>query len=324
VTRDVPAGVGRTALGVALVRAMESRRPDRLFHDPYAAAFLAAAPTVFDRDRRGAVAGLGGLSAAGAAFSSHAVIRTRFFDDHLLDVTEQGVRQVVLLAAGLDTRAYRLPWPAGVRLFEVDLAEVLDFKRRVLAKRAAVPRCDRRPVPADLCADWTVPLTGAGLRPDRPTAWLLEGLLIYLSAEETTHLLTSVGDLSVAGSRVAFEFEAADADTLRERAGRVPAIAEYVALWKGGLPDVPGWLAARGWLPEKHHWADVVTRYGRAAGPSRGGFVTATAPDPATAGRQAASGAELSGGPGPRGDPDAVADAELGLDVREVGLHGAG
>ena len=114
-TRDVPIGVGRTALGVALVRAMESRRRDRLFHDPYAAAFLAAAQAMFDGDQRGAVAGLGGLSSEGAAFWSHAVIRTRFFDDYLLDPTGQGIRQVVLLAAGLDTRAYRLVWPAAVR-----------------------------------------------------------------------------------------------------------------------------------------------------------------------------------------------------------------
>ncbi len=82
---------------------------------------------MFDGDQRGAVAGLGGLSSEGAAFWSHAVIRTRFFDDYLLDPTGQGIRQVVLLAAGLDTRAYRLVWPASVRLFELDLAEVLEL-----------------------------------------------------------------------------------------------------------------------------------------------------------------------------------------------------
>ena len=199
----VPAGVGRTALGVAMVRAIESRRGDRLFRDPYAAAFLAAAPAVFDIGGRGAVACLGGLSSAGAAFWSHAVIRTRFFDDYLLAATGQGIRQVVLLAAGLDTRAFRLDWPAGVRLFELDLAGVLDFKRRVLDERAAKPRCDRRPVAADLRTDWAAPLARAGLRPDQPTAWLLEGLLIYLSADEVIDLLTTLGGLSATGSRVA-------------------------------------------------------------------------------------------------------------------------
>jgi len=101
---------------------------------------------MFDGDQRGAVAGLGGLSSEGAAFWSHAVIRTRFFDDYLLDPTGQGIRQVVLLAAGLDTRAYRLAWPAGVRMFELDLAEVLEFKRRVLGEQAAAAM-GRRPRP---------------------------------------------------------------------------------------------------------------------------------------------------------------------------------
>jgi methyltransferase (TIGR00027 family) len=272
----VPAGVGRTALGVAMIRAKESRRSDRLFSDPYAAAFLAAAPAVFDRADRGAVACLSGLSSAGAAFWSHAVIRTRFFDDYLLDATGRGLRQAVLLAAGLDTRAYRLDWPAGVRLFELDLADVLDFKWRVLGRQAAVPRCDHRPVPADLREDWITPLTGAGLRPDQPTAWLLEGLLIYLSADEVIHLLTTLGELSAAGSRVAFEFESARAGALREQTGRLPAMAEYAALWKGGLADVPGWLANHGWLLEMHDRARVATGYGRApGGPTTGGFATA-------------------------------------------------
>jgi methyltransferase (TIGR00027 family) len=275
----VPTGVGRTALGVAMVRAMESRRRDRLFHDPHAAAFLAAAPAVFGAERaarRGAVAGLSGLSSAGAAFWSHVVIRTRFFDDYLLDATTQGVTQVVLLAAGLDTRAHRLAWPSSVRLFELDLPEVLTFKRRVLSTRSAEPRCDLRPVPVDLRQDWAAPLIAEGMRPDQPTAWLLEGLLIYLSAEEVVRLLTTVGELSATGSRAAFEFEQTDAETFRERA-RLQGLADYAALWKGGLPDAPGWLAAHGWRLQTHWRADVAAGYGRTMTETApGGFVTAT------------------------------------------------
>ena len=110
----LPIGVGKTALGAAMVRAHESRRADRLFNDPYAEAFLMAAPGAFDMEQRAAEAGAGDMALWGATLWSHAVIRTRFFDDYLLDATARGIRQVVLLAAGLDTRAYRLRWPPGV------------------------------------------------------------------------------------------------------------------------------------------------------------------------------------------------------------------
>lgn len=271
----VPAGVGRTAFGVAMIRALESRRKDRLFHDPYATAFLTAAHAVFDRHQRGTLAWAAGLARCGATLWSHVVIRTRFFDDYLADAAGHGIRQVVLLASGLDTRAYRLAWPAGVRLFELDLPEVLAFKRRILDEQAATPRCDHRTVAADLRADWAIPLTRAGLRRDEPTAWLPEGLLNYLSADETTHVLTALDEQSAAGSRVAFEFE--EFDAVRERARAEPALAGYAAMWKGGLPDAPGWLAAHGWRVETHDRAEVANRYGRAAvGASRGGFVTAT------------------------------------------------
>ena len=272
-----PPGVGRTALGAAMIRAVESRRADRLFDDPLAAGFLAAAPSVFGRPERGAAAGLSGLSGAGAGFWTRVVLRTRFFDDYLLEAARRGVRQIVLLAAGLDTRAHRLAWPDGARVFEVDLPGVLEFKQRVLAARAAGPRGGSTPVPADLREDWAAPLTAAGLRPDEPTAWLLEGLLIYLSADEVVRLLTTIGGLSAPGSRVAFEFEDVDAATLRERAARLPAVAEYAQLWRGGLPDAPLRLAAEGWETVSHSLSELAARHGRALpGEPSGGFLTAT------------------------------------------------
>ncbi|MEV0135696.1 SAM-dependent methyltransferase [Dactylosporangium sp. NPDC050688] len=279
----VPAGVGRTALGAAMVRAVESRRADRLFHDPYAAAFLAAAPAVFGREQRGTAALVGGVSSAGVAFWTRAVLRTRFFDDHLLRCAAGGLTQLVILAAGLDTRAYRLPWPPGTTVFELDLPDVLAFKRHVLAGRRAQPRCAHRQVPADLHDDFAGPLRAAGLRPDLPTGWLLEGLLIYLSADETVHVLGTVDALSAAGSRAAFEAEPGDtaAATLRAQAERLPGLQPYAAMWKGGLPDAPGWLADRGWLPQRHDGADLAARHGRAVPSSPGGFVTATKSPPA-------------------------------------------
>ena len=191
--------MGKTALGVAMVRAGESRRPDRLFDDPYAEGFLVAAPGLFDVEQPAAPAGAGELASWGAEFSAHAVIRTRFFDDYLLDATRGGVHQVVLLAAGLDTRAYRLRWPDGVPLYELDLAGVLEFKERVLDERAAVPGCQRTSVPVDLRADWTVDLREVGFAAAEPTAWLAEGLLIYLSADEAEKLLSRVSELCPVG-----------------------------------------------------------------------------------------------------------------------------
>ncbi len=262
---------------MALVRAEESRRADRLFDDPYADAFLAAAPGAFDMEHRSAAAKTGDMASWGAAFWSHAVTRTRFFDDYLMTATASGIRQVVLLAAGLDTRAFRLPWPEGVRLYELDLPEVLTFKERVLTERAAAARCARTTIEVDLREDWTVPLLQAGVQAAEVTAWLAEGLLIYLTADEAATLLTRVGALSAAGSQAAFEVESLGTDPMRARARQAPTMAQYAQLWKGGLPDATGWLIGHGWRPQLHNRAAAAASYGRAAaGPSAGGFVVAT------------------------------------------------
>jgi len=274
---DLPAGVGKTALGVALVRAAESQRTDRLFDDPYAEAFLAAAPGAFDVEQRAAVAGTDDMASWGAAFWSHAVIRTRFFDDYLVGAAANGIRQVVLLAAGLDTRAFRLRWQDAVRLYELDFPEVLAFKERVLTERTAVARCERNTIGVDLRNDWTAPLLQAGLRTAEATAWLAEGLMIYLTAEEAATLLIKVGALSAAGSRVAFEVDSLGTNAMRDEARRAPAMQQYAQLWKGGLPDAPRWLAEHGWRAEVRDRAAVTVDYGRTpAGPSTGGFVVAT------------------------------------------------
>jgi methyltransferase (TIGR00027 family) len=338
-------GVGATALGVARVRARESGRPDRLFHDPYAAAFLDGpdaarpgsgrpGPAPTDPDTSGPAptdsrtpgpgtgsrtpspaptdsrtpgsaptdsrtpgpgtgsrtpgpaptdsrtpgsvpTGSGTPGRARSALAFHAVIRTRFYDDYLLAACDTGCRQVVLLAAGLDTRAYRLTWPDGVRLFELDLPEVLSFKDTVLTGRGAAPRCERVALPADLRTDWAGRLTGTAFDPAVPTAWLAEGLLVYLTAEETAGLLTSVGELSAPGSRLSFE----RGDAARHATGtRAPDAARYTSLWKGGLgEDAAGWLTRHGWRPGAHELADLAVSYGRPApAGSRSGFVTAT------------------------------------------------
>lgn len=273
------AGVGKTALGVAAVRARESRRPDRLFHDPYAQAFVDAAPGALpDEPVTGPdLAAMGAMASLGAVFYAHGVLRTRFFDDYLLAATTAECAQVVLLAAGLDTRAYRLAWTAGVHLFEVDLPGVLNFKQRVLARQGAQPRCARVVVPADLRGDWPGALVSAGLRPAVPTAWLAEGLLVYLSAGEATGLLDSIGTLSPPGSQLAFEHGGMVDDSVLHRARAMPAMAEYTALWKGGLgDDAPALLTRRGWRVQTHDRVALAASLGRPdPDDSTGGLLTA-------------------------------------------------
>jgi methyltransferase (TIGR00027 family) len=269
-------GVGKTALGMARVRALESRRKDRLFDDHYAQAFLDAAPGAFPEERQAKEPGGGPLRALGAAFSAHAVIRTRFYDDWLAAAVGGGCGQVVLLAAGLDTRAFRLGWPSGMRVFEVDLPDVLAFKEAVLARRGAVPRCERVTVAADLRGDWPTELVATGFDRAQPAAWLAEGLIIYLTAGDAGRLLAAVGDLSTGDSQLAFEHNPAGADAVTARARQLPAMRPYTSLWKGGLDNAPGWLSEHGWRQRFHELTALGRFYQRPVpGPARSGFLTA-------------------------------------------------
>ncbi|MFI1973315.1 SAM-dependent methyltransferase [Streptomyces cinnamoneus] len=254
--------VSKTALAVARVRAHESASGNALFDDPYAAAFLAASQEPIPPRRD-----LGPLA---RALVLQTVIRTRFYDDQLL---HSACDQVVLLAAGLDTRAYRLPWPPGTRLYELDLPPVLEFKHRVLTAESAAPRCDRTAVPADLLSTtWADRLIDAGFDANRPTTWLVEGLLVYLTAQEAATLLSTLGELAAPASRLALE---------RGRSGKTvldnPSIAHVTSLWKGGLgAGTADWLADHGWQTQDHPLDAVAAHYGRpTANPSGTGFITA-------------------------------------------------
>ncbi|MEW1660802.1 class I SAM-dependent methyltransferase [Streptomyces sp. NPDC093707] len=201
---DIVTGVGITALGVAAARAVETSRPAPLAADPYAAGFVAAAqapvslPTTVD------------ASAAGSGSWAHLVdylaLRTRAFDDYFLRAVDDGVTQVVILASGLDTRAFRLGWRAGTAVYEIDQPRVLDFKLRVLREAGAEPRCALRPTAVDLRDDWAAVLESAGFDPSRPTAWLAEGLLPFLPPEAEEHLLHEIHRLSAPGSHLAAEY----------------------------------------------------------------------------------------------------------------------
>lgn len=258
--RVEPSGVWATAVGVARVRAMETAREQPLFRDPLALAFATAggrgpgAPTPRDAEDEAAR-----RRRLGVAFSI--VIRTKFLDDLLDRAVASGVRQVVLLGAGMDSRAYRMDWPAGTRLFEVDTAEPLDFKASVLRQERAVPRCERITVPVDLREDWPGALAEAGHDPAQPTVWIAEGLLIYLPEDAVQTLLERVGALSAAGSRMGL--------TLASR-GVIERFREDVApgspasMWVSEMPEDPvGWLNGLGWEAETFTLRERAEAYGR-------------------------------------------------------------
>jgi methyltransferase (TIGR00027 family) len=242
-------GVSRTAIGVARLRAKENERPDRLFHDPYAQAFVAAYESAQESTP----------SPIDSVFQHHVAIRTRFFDDYLL---ASGCEQIVLLAAGLDTRAFRLDWPPNVRLFELDLPELLEYKEKVLAAQDAEPRSARTVLRVDLREDWASQLIGAGFRPTEPTAWLVEGLLVYLAADEAAALLTEVGRLSAPGSQLSCEYRTAERVVGND--SLAPAMQRLTAMWKGGLgTETNTWLAEHGWQVRLHDGQTLAEEYGR-------------------------------------------------------------
>ena len=199
---DIVSGVGVTALGVAGARAAENHRSDRLAHDPYAETLVTAA------DSGPPLLGEEASEALGSFWDSavgYMGVRTRHFDDFFERAAADGIRQAVILASGLDTRAFRLSWPDGARVFEIDQPLVLRFKDETLQHIGATANSEHHPVPIDLREDWASALTDAGFDTAQPTAWLAEGLLPYLPAEAEHALLRTVHEFSARGSRIAIE-----------------------------------------------------------------------------------------------------------------------
>lgn len=175
---DILSGVGITALLVAACRAIETHRPDSLVNDPYAEVFVAAADSPVPLPTRSR--GDEDFAIPWASMATYMGVRSRFFDEFFAAACATGVEQVVLLAAGLDARAFRLDWRPATTVYELDAPKVLQFKDGILAQQAARPRSHRRTVPADLREDWPTALRQAGFDRGRPTAWLAEGLLPFL------------------------------------------------------------------------------------------------------------------------------------------------
>lgn len=204
---DLASSVGATATMVAAARAVATRNPHPLINDPLAEPLVTAVgidfftrlasgelePTDIDDD---AVRGVQRMADVMA-------VRTRYFDEFFTEATRAGVRQAVILASGLDSRAYRLTWPAETMVFEVDQPQVMQFKTATLAELGATPTASRQVVAVDLRQDWPAALQQNGFDVEKPTAWIAEGLLCYLPADAQDRLLDNITALSAAGSRFA-------------------------------------------------------------------------------------------------------------------------
>ncbi|MEZ0359124.1 class I SAM-dependent methyltransferase [Mycobacterium sp. SA01] len=206
-TWDLASSVGATATLVAAARAAASRERDPLIDDPFAEPLVRAVGIdFFTKMATGDLPTPDDQSAMGVTrMTDNMAVRTKFFDEFFQDAADAGVRQVVILASGLDSRAYRLDWPAGMVVYEIDQPDVIAFKTQTLAEQGATPTCERRPVAMDLRNDWATALREAGFDPQAPTAWSAEGLLGYLPPDAQDRLLDTVTELSAPGSRVAID-----------------------------------------------------------------------------------------------------------------------
>jgi methyltransferase (TIGR00027 family) len=261
-TSSIPS-VGMTAVGVAAIRAAETSRPDRLFDDPYAAGFVQAAAYV----RPGATARpTDDEVRRRRRLTTWIAIRTRFLDEVATDACRGPCRQVVIVGAGLDARAFRVAWPTGTRLWELDMAEVLAFKEMVVQAEEWVPQCERIAVAVDLAQDWGEHLTAAGFDAHAPVVWLAEGLLAYLSAAARDLLISSMAELSIPGSRMGVTLAAPQRldEWRKDHPDGAAKPGDYVALWRSTSPDDPsGWLAQLGWQAALFGVAERADAYGR-------------------------------------------------------------
>lgn len=282
---DITESVGSTALGVAAARAAETESENPLIQDPFAQAFLEAAgdgtwSLMANPTKAAELTDLDpDLLARMRVMIDFMAVRTAFFDEYFLNGVGSGVRQVVILAAGLDARAWRLPWPDGTAVYELDQAKVLEFKSTTLRNRGAHPTSRLVSVAVDLRQDWPIALQEAGFDPSIPTVWSAEGLLRYLPARAQNLLFERVQALSPSGSWLAVNApakEAADPDKLarqREQSQRFRVAASRVLdievpdvddLWyPEERTDVTDWLREHGWDASAITMGEMLARYGR-------------------------------------------------------------
>jgi methyltransferase (TIGR00027 family) len=280
-TWDIASSVGTTAVMVAAARAAETRQGDALISDPYADMLVEGAgtgawSTMLDEEIVEKAAAIDPeIAAIFRHMRNYQAVRTHFFDEHFTRATEAGIRQIVILASGLDSRAYRLAWPDGTTVFEIDQPKVLEYKAGKMADNDVLPSATLHQVPIDLRNDWPTALRERGFDPSQPTAWLAEGLLMYLPADAQDRLFSLITELSAPGSRIAAEAVGVRSD---ERRARMQERFEKIAAELGiereidvqelmyNDPDranVAEWLTAHGWRAQAVTSQDEMRRLGR-------------------------------------------------------------
>jgi len=269
---DITTSVGSTALFVATARALEAQKPDPLAVDPFAEIFCRAVggPAADVLDGKVPEHQLK-TPDWGDHFVTFQGARTKYFDDYFRRAADAGVRQVVILAAGLDSRAYRLPWPDATTIFELDRPQVLDFKREVLAEQGAKSTAERREVAVDLCDDWPKALQDSGFDAAKPSAWIAEGLLIYLPAAAQQQLFTGIDALASTGSHVAVEdgapvpAEAFQAAVESERVANAEGDERsfFKLIYNEQHAPAQQWFGEHGWAAVATPLADYLREVGR-------------------------------------------------------------
>jgi methyltransferase (TIGR00027 family) len=259
---DLASSVGATATAVAARRAMASKGPNPLIDDPFAEPLVnAVGVEAFIKMMNGDIE----LTDDDPAFTSQRLaegmaVRTRFFDNFFTDASKAGVRQAIILAAGLDTRAYRLPWPSGTVVYEIDQPQVIEFKTRTLADLGAAPTADRKAVAVDLREDWVGALSNIGFSTERPTAWIAEGLLGYLPPDAQDRLFDTITTLSFSGSRIGTGYVPDMRDRIAKRGNEISERWRRLGLnvnwadlvYDGERNDAAEYLAALGWQTTVH------------------------------------------------------------------------
>ncbi len=263
--------VGATATMVAASRAVASQGPNALLDDPLADPLVRAVGLdPFVRIIEGEVDFEDDPLFNRKVRTEQIAVRTRFFDDFFVGATRDGVRQAVILASGLDTRAYRLPWPNGTMVYEIDQPQVIEFKTTTLARMGAAPTADRRAIGVDLRDDWPAALARGGFDVTRPTAWSAEGLLPYLPPDAQDRLFDNITALSAPGSKLATEhvpdpnaFSGERLQRISERWRRIGVDLDPADLfYRGERNVVVDYLTAHGWQVTAHPARELYARNG--------------------------------------------------------------